>query len=322
MTDLELHQPQEIAQFGDSQNGTDLAAWVADLGDAFTLADKICRTPFAPRDFQGKPEAAAVAILHGKSLGLDPLASMSSIFVISGRPGLYSKAMHAIVLAAGHQVWVESESAQEVVVKGKRRGSDAVSTARWTPERAQQAGYASNAKYKTEPIAMLRARAIGDVCRVVAPDVLAGLAYNEADVAVMEDLGEHPKPSQQSATSRLAEAAASTPPPTAPEAAGPAEAESTETLCSRKQQTDLGNALKALGYTTKDDMLGVVTGWVGREISGSKDLTVSEAKQLTDELITAATEKNQAAEDVVDADGVLSDPVVDEAADAAWLAGN
>ncbi|WP_307083227.1 hypothetical protein [Arthrobacter agilis] len=103
----------------------------------------------------------------------------------------------------------------------------------------------------------------------------------------------------------------------------PAGAEPAEPLCSRKQQTDLGNALKALGYTTKDDMLGVVTAWVGREINGSKDLTVSEAKQLTDELVAAAQQQadvDTQQEDVVDDDGVLPKPV-DADTDAACLAG-
>ncbi|MHA7144219.1 hypothetical protein ACX80U_05825 [Arthrobacter sp. TmT3-37] len=68
-------------------------------------------------------------------------------------------------------------------------------------------------------------------------------------------------------------------------------------------------------------MPGVVTAWVGREISGSKDLTAGEAKQLTDELVAEAAERNQTTEDVVDADGVLPEPAVDADADAHWLAG-
>lgn len=173
-----------------------LGEWVADLENAYTLATKICTTPFTPAAFKAKPADAAVAILYGKGLNLDPLASLNAIFVISGRPGLYAKAMHAIVTGAGHEVWVDAESETSVTVKGQRNGSEHVMESTWTIDRASKAGYLSNSKYKTDPISMLKARAIGDVCRVVAPDALAGLSYNEADVALMgpvEDLGEAPK---------------------------------------------------------------------------------------------------------------------------------
>lgn len=194
MSEIIKHEETELATLAPAPQGTDLEGWVSDLGNAYALAEKFVQTPFVPSGFKGKPADAAVAILYGKGLGLDPLASLNAIFLISGRPGLYSKHMHAIVLSAGHEVWVESESPSEVVVKGKRRGSEHEVESRWTIERAQQAGYLSNAKYKSDPISMLKARAIGDVCRIVAPDALTGLAYNEADVALMEPVAESEAP--------------------------------------------------------------------------------------------------------------------------------
>ncbi|MCW2132929.1 hypothetical protein [Arthrobacter sp. VKM Ac-2550] len=320
MTEIAVNEaPATGVALSDVGNGTDLAAWVNDLGNAYTLAERICRTPFAPRDFQGKPEAAAVAILHGKSLGLDPLASMSSIFVVSGRPGLYSKAMHAIVLAAGHQVWVESESPQEVVVKGKRKGADTVSTSRWTPERAKKAGYDTNKKYLTEPIAMLRARAIGDVCRVVAPDVLAGLAYNEADVELMdpiEDMGEAPAASVEDkpkrTVKRKAAPAPSLPdivhdaPEPEPEAAPEADPEVVDEaasdtageipMCTPDQWTHLTVALKGAGHKTKPSMGAAVNGFLQRETGGPQDITADEANRMLEHFTNLVAEALPAAE--------------------------
>lgn len=302
----ELATPPALA---DSPNGTDLSAWVADLGNAYTLAERICRTPFAPKDFQGKPEAAAVAILHGKSLGLDPLASMSSIFVVSGRPGLYSRAMHAIVMAAGHEVWVESEAPNEVVAKGRRRGSDQITTSTWTSQRAKLAGYDSNKKYITEPIAMLRARALGDVCRVVAPDVLSGLAYNEADVAVMDpldDLGEQVAPKPEAAKRKVTrKPRATAPAPDLPdvvnnapqdeeESAAPApepvdtetgELPTEEAVEDGTQPADAAQidavvtALNAAGHTTKAAKQSAITEALG-EPKPATQLTAFEAETL------------------------------------------
>src|SRR5690606_934292 len=56
----------------------------------------------------------------------------------------------------------------------------------WTTARANTAGYTKNSKYQTDPAAMLYARAASDVCRQVAPDALAGLAYSAEELELTE----------------------------------------------------------------------------------------------------------------------------------------
>ena len=169
----------------------DLQAWARDLADAGQLGAALCKTPFVPKDFQGKPEAAAAAILAGKSLGMDPLASLSNIFVIHGRPGLYARTMHALVTSRGHEVIRTQASPQQVTVQARRKGSDVWQDFVWTIERATQAGYTkTNAKYKEVPIEMLTAKALAEACRTIAPDVLTGVA--DLSVEDLEDMGERP----------------------------------------------------------------------------------------------------------------------------------
>lgn len=291
-----------------------LAEWAMELTAAHQLGTALCQTDFVPAAFKGKPEAAAAAILAGKSLGLDPMNALANIFVVHGKPALYARTMAALVLREGHEIVRSAATNDSVTVRARRKGSREFQDFTWTMDRARTAGYLSNNKYSTNPIEMLTAKALAEACRVIAPDVLTGVAAYSVEEVELEDMGERQEQAKDqplSASARLAAAAAQ---------ATPAEP-AAEPLCSRKQQTDLGNALKALGHTTKDEMLAVVTTWVGREISGSKDLTVGEAKQLTEELVAEATERNQPAEDVVDADGVLPEPAVDTEADAAWLAG-
>ncbi|MDN4611923.1 hypothetical protein [Arthrobacter burdickii] len=296
-----------------------LAEWAMELTAAHQLGTALCQTDFVPAAFKGKPEAAAAAILAGKSLGLDPMNALANIFVVHGKPALYARTMAALILREGHEVIRTAATNDSVTVKARRKGTRDWQEFTWDIARATQAKYMTNEKYRTNPIEMLTAKALAEACRVIAPDVLTGVAAYSVEEVELEDMGERQQaPAKEqplSASARLAAAAA--------EAAPPEPAEPTaEPLCSRKQQTDLGNALKALGHTTKDEMLGVVSAWVGREISGSRDLTVGEAKQLTEELLAEAAEKNQAAEDVVDADGVVTEPAaVDAEADAAWLAG-
>src|SRR6478736_7706771 len=70
-----------------------LMEWAQELGAAHQLGTALCSTEFVPASFRGKPEAAAAAILAGKSLGLDPMNALANIFVVSGRPSMYARTM-------------------------------------------------------------------------------------------------------------------------------------------------------------------------------------------------------------------------------------
>lgn len=180
-------QAQGLATTVASSAASNLRDWALSLADAGTLAKAITPTDFVPQHFRGKVGDAAVAILKGAALGLDPIAALESIYVISGRPALYARTMAAVVLAAGHEVWTEDASDQSVTVCGRRRGSEHVETATWTLQRAELAGYTKNAKYRTDPQSMLYARAVGEVARKVAPDVLLGLSYTAEEIE-LEDV--------------------------------------------------------------------------------------------------------------------------------------
>jgi hypothetical protein len=199
-----------------STNGTEPAAHIAlpstasmiqnaaqDLTAAHYLAKALCNTSFAPTHFRGKPEEGAAAIMYGDTIGLDPLAALQNIFMISGKPGLYARTMVAIVLSKGHEVWTEEDTPQKVTVCGRRKGTDKIERSEWTIERARVAGYTNNAKYKTDPQAMLYARAAGDVARKVAPDALLGMAYNVEEL-MLEPQEAGPTTVSRSGTDRLA----------------------------------------------------------------------------------------------------------------------
>lgn len=155
-----------------------LHAWAGALADAGYLARSLAPTSYVPEHLRGKPADVAVTILKGAALGLDPIAAMDAIYVARGRPALYSRAMHAVVVQAGHEVWIEDASDDSVTVCGRRRGTDRIQTATWDLERARRAGYLTNRKYAQEPRSMLRARAIAEVCRLIAPDALMGLSHS------------------------------------------------------------------------------------------------------------------------------------------------
>lgn len=202
MTDLTPTEPSPMPPSTAYDVSTDLAAWAGAMGDAMTLAKGLAGTAFVPSHFQGKPADTAVAIMKGAALGLDPVAALEAIYVISGKPALYARSMVALVLARGHEVWTEEADATRVTVKGRRHGSSHVEESTWDVARVKAAGLDRNRQYAAHPEAMLYARAAADVCRRIAPDVLAGLSYGveelqEPAVEVAATIQRKSKPHQK-----------------------------------------------------------------------------------------------------------------------------
>ena len=186
-TDITLRPDMAPAATTAAAAQSNLRDWALSLADAGTLAKAITATEFVPATFRGKVGDAAVAIMKGAALGLDPIASLESIYIIKGKPALYARTMAAVVMAAGHELWTEAASDESVTVCGRRAGSEHVETATWTMQRAQLAGYTTNQKYKSNPVEMLYSKAVGEVARRVAPDVLLGLSYAAEEIE-LEDV--------------------------------------------------------------------------------------------------------------------------------------
>lgn len=287
--------------------GALISGSLALLDGSYQLAQTLCQTNFAPPHFRGKPEETAVAVMYGAQLGLDPLQALQNITVISGRPGLYARTMHALVLRAGHRVTVAESGPERVVVTGQRKGSPDVETVEWTPEKAKRAGYFTNKKYDTDPEAMLRARALADVCRLVAPDVLLGLAYVAEELELIEDPADvTPLPKakrRESAADLLGETqtvavqtyADKGEPQTEPGAPAQTEPEqATEPAITGKQRTAIYAGMSALGYDS-DQAKTVVAAMVDHPIGSMNDLTRDEAKTVLDAIAEKQAEAERAA---------------------------
>ena len=87
--------------------------------------------------------------------------------------------MRALVLAAGHEIWFSEHDGHTVTAVGRRNGSDHTTEVTWTLAQAERANLTRNAVWKTYPRAMLAARATTELCRLMFPDVIAGIATTE-----------------------------------------------------------------------------------------------------------------------------------------------
>lgn len=152
-------------------------------------------------------------------LGLNPMAALQGIDVIEGKATISPQLMSGLVRAAGHKIEIHSEgeiAAGDFTVKVTLTRSDdgTAYESSWDPRRAERAGLCSYKQvagkwqvvaqsksgspkpWQSYPETMCKWRALGDVCREGADDVLKGIAYTreeiESEVSVAEDPAPEP----------------------------------------------------------------------------------------------------------------------------------
>lgn len=147
------------------------------------LAGDLVDTDFVPKALRGKRGAVLACILTGQELGIGPMSSLAKVHVIEGRPALSAELMRAIILRAGHHLWLEESSATRVTIAGARKETpDHVTRITWTMDDAKRARVSNKDNWTKYPRAMLTARATGELARMVFPDVLAGISYTKEEV--------------------------------------------------------------------------------------------------------------------------------------------
>ncbi|MFF8839608.1 hypothetical protein [Streptomyces sp. NPDC015130] len=154
-----------------------LLLWANEARQAALVAESLARTSFVPASLRGKPEDITAAILAGQELGLPPMATLRSMDVIGGTPALRAHAMRGLVQSHGHEVELLDSSPEHCHMRGRRKGSDQWQEVTWTIERAAQLGLTGKPEWKKQPQTMLVARATGEICRLIASDVLHAMPY-------------------------------------------------------------------------------------------------------------------------------------------------
>lgn len=127
---------------------------------------------------------AVVKIVAGEELGLGPMASMSGIHIIEGKPSLSANLLATQVKR--HPAY--DYRPLEVSDQGARieffQHGESIGVSEFTLAEAQQAGIAGKQNFKRYPKAMMFARALSQGVRWFCPDVTAG-----SPAYVPEELG-------------------------------------------------------------------------------------------------------------------------------------
>ena len=294
MSEVAVQQPQATA-----------------LSVKIQYAQAMAQSSLLPRQYQKQPANLLFALEYADALGVSPIHAITSIHVIEGKPSASADLIASLVRKAGHKLRVTGDATTCTAVLIRQDDPDFEFTATWTMVQATKANLTGKSVWKQYPSAMLRARAITEVCRMGAPDALYGVIYTpeelganvDADGAPV-DLGEHPAPAPQApepASEPKPKQTRSRKPVTPIEAPtdlpAPAEDEPAEIvdepaveLITEPQSKMMFALLHQNGFT--DDGTSAQKEYlesiIGRQLTSRRDITKAEATRIID-LLNDAT---------------------------------
>lgn len=174
------------------------------MGGKMDYAQAMAGSNLLPKHFQGNPANLLYAIEFADALGMKPIHAITSVHVINGKPSASADLISAMVHKAGHKLRVIGDDTYAEAVLIRADDPDFEFKARWDLSKAKQAGL-NSATWRAYPGAMLKARAITEVCRAGAPDALHGIQHSTEELESItesprsprtpqpvEDLGERP----------------------------------------------------------------------------------------------------------------------------------
>lgn len=308
-------QPQPAAM-------SELMRWANDARQASAVARSLATTSFVPASLRVEPkilprmtdeeqdEARGIAldatvnnitgaILTGNELGLKPMAALRSIDIITGTPAMRAHAMRGLVQSHGHEVELVESTTEVCRMRGRRRGAQAWQPVEWDLDRARGLELLGKKEWKKQPKTMLVARATGELCRLIASDVLHGVPY-----AAEELYDSTPAPVQVVASRPVTadEILGNRPgrPAVAPAAEPDRPAELTEPAppVGRDPKPRMFAVLGELKVTDRDERLAVCSELLHRPIGSTKDMDPADVEAVTEALapLVGLPEEDRAAE--------------------------
>lgn len=141
----------------------------------------IAHTEFVPKQMRGNLPAILACIAAGRELGIGDMAALKHINIIDGSPSYSAELCVLLVRNAGHSI-VGNFSPESCTATGRRADNGDEMSVTWTMEMAKRAGLANKNNWKYYPEAMLWARAVTQLCRMLFADCFAGGTYTEEEL--------------------------------------------------------------------------------------------------------------------------------------------
>lgn len=182
---------------------TEVAVAAATLPDKINYARALADSGLLPAAFRKQPANVLYAVEYGAMLGLSPMAALTGIHVIDGKPTASAALMSALVRRQGHRLRVSFDKAAMAAYAELTRSDDPDFTyrAEWNLARAVTAELCTvkdgkplardkNGKalpWEKYPENMMKWRCISEVCRDAAEECLMGMHYTPEELGVDVD---------------------------------------------------------------------------------------------------------------------------------------
>jgi len=162
---------------------TDIAIHQTTIAEKKDWSLTMAESSLLPKAYQKQPANLFLAAEYADELGIGRMNALTGIHVIDGKPSLSSSLMAALVRRAGHTLRVTGDGTSATAQLIRADDPDFTFSATWDMRRAQHAGLTGKAVWKSYPGAMLKARAISEVIREGASEVLAGILYVPEEIS-------------------------------------------------------------------------------------------------------------------------------------------
>lgn len=162
---------------------------VVSLNDKLRYAESLAQSGLLPAQYRKQPANVLYATEYGEMLGLAPLAAITGLHIIEGKPTTSSGMVSALVRRAGHRLRVMFDRKTMTAVATIHRADDPdfEYRAEWNMERAKKAELTGKKVWKQYPEAMLKARAITEVARDACEEALNGVHYTPEELGMDVD---------------------------------------------------------------------------------------------------------------------------------------
>jgi len=157
---------------------------VRTVNDQLALARELAASQLLPKQYQRNPANLLYAIQYAEAIAVHPIAAVTGIHVIEGKPTASAQLIGGLVRRAGHVLRVRFDrkamTATATIIRSDDPGFAFESV--WTMDRARQANLTNKGVWKSYPDAMLKARAITEVARDACPEALFGIIYTPEEL--------------------------------------------------------------------------------------------------------------------------------------------
>lgn len=267
----------------------------APLGQQIEFAKALAPSGLLPKEYQQNPANLLFALQYAEALDVKPIHAITSIHVINGKPSASAELIASVVRRAGHKLRVTADDREATATLIRADDQSFEYTATWDLKRAQTAGLTSNPTWKKFPAAMLRSRAITEVCRMGASDALYGVTHTPDELGGEFADAPEATPSKPSGpttkVSRKKKEPETVDAEIVPENTD-ADTHGQDELRAKLAETGEAPSAGAFtrmfailgenGLTGREEALGYVSDIVGRQIETRTELTAQEVAKVSD----------------------------------------